>query len=259
MNLLHRLFDRFNLKTTIGDSSTRYRVALRDESNRLGTETPLSRALRQAADEEWSDDELTTFARIEVARHQVIANTCPLGAPYKPADITVGRMAERASKGPDEARLLYALTLHQEPTAPLEMGTCCGVSTAYQAHGLPMHSLLTSLELSPILVGAARMVLDLSGADQSKVDIHVGDFADTFKDALGDPAPDFAFVDGNHYFGPTMAYFGALVDVCKPGAMLVFDDINWSDEMKRAWLEIRSHERVAEYADVHTMGVVVLR
>jgi len=257
MQFLTRLKDR--LKSARPDivEPSLFRLALHTESLRL-KDTKLGSALRTVKANEWTDEDLSIFARIELARHQIMASTMPLGEPYG-VGTTVGRMAERASKGSDEARLLYLLTLIQEPMAPLEMGTCCGISTAYQAHALPLHSLLTSLELSPTLAGAARMVLDLSGVDPSKVDISIGDFADTFRDAMGDPVPDYAFVDGNHYFGPTMAYFGALVDECKPGAMLVFDDINWSDEMKRAWAEIQQHPRVAEYADVHTMGIVVLR
>jgi len=38
-----------------------------------------------------------------------------------------------------------------------------------------------------------------------------------------------------------MAHLTLLTDHIRPGGWLVFDDINFSDEMRRAWAEIRRH------------------
>lgn len=250
-----KLLDRLKgMRTTVGQPSP-FWMALRRESQQPHGPV-LSAALKMADADDWTRGQLAAFARVEDARVQVIASDTHLGEPYG-KDTTVGQMAKRASKPAHEAKLLHALVLHQRPMVALEMGTCCGVSAAYQSAAMPVGGRLISLELSPILVEAARSVLAWAGAN-GDTDLRVGDFADTFRPALT-PAPDYAFVDGKHDYDSTMSYFHALTDACTTGAMLVFDDIRWGDGgMLRAWEEILADKRIGEHVDLGTMGVVIL-
>jgi predicted O-methyltransferase YrrM len=185
--------------------------------------------------------------RIEAARRHLEASTTPLDYPHAQ---TVGAMAKLASVKPEKAALLHSAVKIWRPSKVLEMGTCCGVSGAYLiSAGAP----LLSLELSPILADAARAFwagLGLSG------EVRVGDFADTFEPAL-DPAPSVVFVDGNHLEEPTWDYFQRLTDVCPAGSLLLFDDIAWSDGMRAAWSRIKTDSRVAAFADMELVGMVV--
>ena len=70
---------------------------------------------------------------------------------------------------------------------------------------------------------------------------------------------DFAFIDGNHAFKPTLAYFEALLEVVHENSILVFDDIHWSAEMEQAWAHIRAHPRVTLSIDLFFIGVVFFR
>lgn len=188
---------------------------------------------------------------IEAARPALEQDRTPL--PYKSAQ-TVGAMAKRASVQPDKAALLFSAVKAWQPAKVLEMGTCCGVSGAYLLAALDGGRLL-SLEMSPILADAASSFwsgLGLAG------EVRVGDFAETFEAALN-PAPNVAFVDGNHQEEPTLHYFDRLADVCESGSLLVFDDLAWSDGMQSAWSMIKADGRVAAFADLETIGMVVLR
>ena len=38
--------------------------------------------------------------------------------------------------------------------------------------------------------------------------------------------------------------------------LFIFDDINWSEEMKRVWTEIKAHPQVSISMDFFTLGLV---
>ena len=213
--------------------------------------------LRQLADSDADKlaDALTNLdsldtSRIEEARARLEQDPTALPAPFKKG--TVGEMAASSSSPRHKGLLLHALVAEWAPGRVLEMGTCCGVSGAYIGSARP--GSFTSLEFSPILADTARRLwLELGVAGE----VRVGDFADTFAAAL-EPAPDLVFVDGNHAEGPTWDYFEKLAKVCPPGALLVFDDIGWSDGMRSVWTRIQDDPRARVTADVGTCGLVIL-
>jgi hypothetical protein len=49
------------------------------------------------------------------------------------------------------------------------------------------------------------------------------------------------FVDIDHRYESTVAHLALLASHVRPGGWLVFDDINYSDEMRRAWIEVQQH------------------
>lgn len=55
-----------------------------------------------------------------------------------------------------------------------------------------------------------------------------------------------AFVDAEHTFDATLGYHRALLPLLEPGAIVVYDDTEWSDEMRRAWKAIVADARVTD-------------
>ncbi len=70
---------------------------------------------------------------------------------------------------------------------------------------------------------------------------------------------DLAFVDGNHRYEPTLRYFDILMRHSGRQAMLIFDDIHWSADMERAWVQIKADPRVMMTIDLFFFGLVVIR
>lgn len=153
------------------------------------------------------------------------------------------------------ARILHSLTVEFQPQTILELGTNIGISAAYLAAA---GGSVTTMDASPHRIAVAkRLHRDLG---LQNVDYVVGLFADTLSGTLSRlPAIDFAFIDGNHQYQPTLDYFAAIADRSSPGAVLVFDDIRWSEGMKEAWAEIRVSPRFQLVADMHRFGVGILR
>ena len=60
----------------------------------------------------------------------------------------------------------------------------------------------------------------------------------------------FVLDDGDHRFEAMMRTFRLIFPKLSAHGVMVFDDIGWSEGMKRAWAEIREAEEVAYSAQV---------
>lgn len=172
---------------------------------------------------------------------------------------TVGEICRSASKPPRWAFLLFKLVRELRPDSCVELGTSLGISAAYEAAALELnqHGSLVSLEgAEPI---AARARENLAGLGLSRAQIVTGRFQDTLDTVLRDHAPvDYAFVDGHHDRDATVAYFEQFMPALAPNALLVFDDISWSNGMKEAWTKIRTDSRIGLSVDLFKVGICAL-
>lgn len=173
-------------------------------------------------------------------------------------DQTVGKAAEHSAP-PDQGRLLFHLTRALTPDIVVELGTNIGISAAYIATALEINERghLTTLEASGLRVGLARSIFADLGL--RRVDTLEGYFDDTLAQFLESVGPvDLAFIDGNHTFDATLRYFDLLRQAARPGAVLVFDDIRWSDGMRQAWAAISAAPHVRVSIDLGRTGITVL-
>lgn len=174
-------------------------------------------------------------------------------------DRTVGEVAAGCSKTPPWAFFLFSLIRSFKPSTAVELGTCVGISAAYQGAALQLNGKgkLFTLEGSPSLAALSRNNLNSLGI--SPVEVIEGRFQDTLDSVLKNHAPvDYAFIDGHHDEAATVEYFQQFLPVLSPGAVVVFDDIAWSPGMKRAWKRIASHEAVSIALDLHSIGVCLV-
>jgi predicted O-methyltransferase YrrM len=197
------------------------------------------------------------LAAIESARRRMERSDLRLRLPDG-KEVTLGSVTRGTSKRAPECAVLFGLARQFRPNRCLELGTSVGISGAYQAAALHLneHGVLISLDLREAVVEQARILWNSLGLDRAE--IVLGRFADTLPGVLADQACDYAFIDGHHQEGPTLAYFRAIADCAPRGCVLVFDDIHWSPGMERAWARIVTDPAVAEYADLGWLGIVLL-
>jgi predicted O-methyltransferase YrrM len=67
---------------------------------------------------------------------------------------------------------------------------------------------------------------------------------------------DVAFIDANHTYAGTRAYFKVLAEKVHTKSVVVVDDIHYNREMEKAWREICEDERVTSTMDLYQMGLV---
>ena len=172
------------------------------------------------------------------------------------SETDVGDVCLKASKPPVWTRLLFEIVRVYKPRACLEMGTSLGISAAYIASALKLNGrgTLVTLEGAPTLASIAARNFNKLGLDN--VEVRVGPFDDTLGPTLQECGPvEFVFVDGHHDDRATRRYFDVIRAHLASGAIIIVDDINWSDGMQNAWRYITNS--MAQAYDFRQLGVCI--
>lgn len=139
----------------------------------------------------------------------------------------------------------------------IEMGTSLGISTMYLASGAP-ESMVYTIEGCPATASVARENFLSSGIENIR--LLTGSFEDHLPELIGAGIkPGLVFIDGNHRNDPVLSYFRQVVDISGPDTLVILDDIHISEEMDRAWEEIKRNENVTITIDIFRMGLVFFR
>jgi predicted O-methyltransferase YrrM len=186
-----------------------------------------------------------------------------------------------------QCRWLFRICNLYKPLTIIELGTSLGISALYMAEGSSRQSTVYTLEGAPEIARLARRNIDWfydsfkkiglrknsldilkletyspleSQIEKNKIQIIVGKFADTLPQLFNQKVNfDLIFIDGHHLYEPTIQYFQAALKQSKDTSIFIFDDIHWSSEMERAWLEIQNNPSVSLTIDLFWCGIVFLR
>lgn len=169
----------------------------------------------------------------------------------------LGDIAASSLKPKKFGQLLFRLVNYYAPQTILELGTSLGITTSYMALAKKDAKLIT-MEGAPEIAKLAKQ--HFARLDCNNIELCEGNFDDTLKEVLQkNPVIDFAFIDGNHRYEPTMRYFEQLLPVMQDHAVLIFDDIHWSREMEQAWTDIQQHPAVTLSVDLFFIGLIFFR
>jgi len=206
------------------------------------------------------------YKKIEAERNQLLLDksSVPMadfGAGSRfgnPEKKRVTDIARHSLKSPKYARLMHRLCDFVEAKECLELGTSLGITTAYLASANKVQQVDT-LEGSPAISEMAKKLFEKLGLQQ-KISLHTGDFATTLSPLLEQlPALDFAFLDGNHRYEPTVEYCLQILPKMNANGVMILDDIHWSDEMEKAWEWVKTQETVTITVDLFFIGLVFFR
>jgi predicted O-methyltransferase YrrM len=170
----------------------------------------------------------------------------------KTGQTTKAAKAAQISVNPVFGLLLYRVVSKNKPHTIIELGTAFGVSTMYLSAANPDARVIT-VEANPQLAKIASIAFETFNYGNIKV------LNKTFEDSLPELRPlisagTLVFIDGNHAFEATMNYFSFFSEA----GILVFDDIRWSDGMKKVWRAIRRSPRCRKALNRFQMGIVYL-
>jgi predicted O-methyltransferase YrrM len=237
----------------------------------------IRRAVRQTLYRKTAPEERLRIEKIEDIRKRFAADSTPVdvtdyGAGDPDSQRSEAEMAEgqtqtttysaisMGSKPPLWAHLLFQLVREFRPNCVLELGTCIGISAAYQATAQKLNGKgrLVTLEGSQAIASLAEKNLDSLRLDNAAV--VCGKFSDSLPCVLkGHPAPDYVFIDGHHDEKATIGYYEQLLPALSPGAILIFDDISWSEGMKRAWKKISRDKNTVCSINLRMIGICLTR
>lgn len=255
------------------NKTLKYLDSLEQESNPNAKR--LAILLRQTIKEEFSKEEMQWIEKIENLRADIEKNTSKVNVIDYGAGNPQDNRSERemyngtintsrvcdiniASKRPFWAKVLFKIIREFKPQTAIELGTCLGISSAYQSSAMILNNngRLITMEGSPELVKIAES--HIKGLGISNVEIIEGRFQDNLKRILEENKPiDYVFIDGHHDEKATIDYYNLFIPYLKDGAVLVFDDISWSKGMKNAWKIIQKDKNIQLAVNFKEIGICI--
>lgn len=170
---------------------------------------------------------------------------------------TIASIAANAAKPALFGQLFYRIINKYQPRTIIELGTSLGVTTSYLSLARPDAKIFTLEGASSIAEKASN---NFKSIGLQNIELIEGNFDNTLPLLLQKiQSVDFAFIDGNHRYEPTVSYFNQLLLHIHNDSILVFDDIHWSKEMEQVWEAIKNNEKVRCTIDLFFIGIVFFR
>ncbi len=178
------------------------------------------------------------------------------GSRFEKAEKKQLRNIVRRSCSPLPKSFFLALVARQRKAqAILELGTCVGLNAVVLGMLNPKARVIT-VEGDSTLHRLARRIARI--LNQKNITFVNALFDDVLETILDNYQPDFIFVDGNHSHDATLLYFKQICDRVNRPAMVVVDDIDWSQGMRQAWKKI-SCQRITKKIGFVKFGIVALK
>ncbi|MBS1626394.1 MAG: class I SAM-dependent methyltransferase [Bacteroidetes bacterium] len=205
------------------------------------------------------------FAQIENIRKQLLKDNRTIliedfGAgskKNKTNERVVAAIAKSSLKPQKYSKLLFRIVHYYQSKTIIELGTSLGITTSYLASANENSKVIT-MEGSQAIAKIAEdnfAMLQLKNIEQV-----LGNFDATLPTVLTNiNTVDFAFIDGNHQYQPTINYFEQLLLKSHEHSIIILDDIHWSKEMENAWRYVQQHKNVTATIDLFFIGIVLFR
>lgn len=172
---------------------------------------------------------------------------------------TISQIYRNASSSEKNGKFMFRIIRTYVPKVCFELGTSLGISAAYGQFALNLNGggKYITFEGSEEIAKTAESGLKSIGLDDIK--IVVGRFQDTLPSFLKKYNNiDFVFIDGHHDGNATLNYFEMFYENLNEKAILIFDDINWSKDMRDAWKKLKNDKRIYATMDMFFWGICLI-
>ncbi|MBS4043155.1 MAG: class I SAM-dependent methyltransferase [Chitinophagaceae bacterium] len=167
----------------------------------------------------------------------------------------ISAIAKSSLKPKKYSQLLFRFVDYYQPQTIIELGTSLGITTSYLASS-NVYSVVYTFEGAPSIANIAEQ--NFESLQLKNINLNVGNFDNTLEKVLSTiNKVDFAFIDGNHRYEPTINYFNQLLSKSNEQSIFILDDIHWSEEMETAWKYVQLHEKVTATIDLFFIGIVI--
>ncbi|MBL7850676.1 MAG: class I SAM-dependent methyltransferase [Cyclobacteriaceae bacterium] len=166
---------------------------------------------------------------------------------------TIGEIARTSLTPYKWAMFFLDLLYHSNSKRVVELGTSLGLTTLYLAQ--KTDATIYTFEGSHAIANVAMTNFEWAGKKNIKV--IEGNLDQTLHRFL-EPTDkiDFVLMDANHRYVPTLEYYRLLTRRLKSSSLVVIDDIHRSEEMEKAWEEIRTDTLVYGSVDLYRCGLL---
>lgn len=205
------------------------------------------------------------FDTIESCRQQYLhdENYIKVTSPGAPSRVSndgkrkISSLARHGISKPKNSRLLYRIIQDLQPEIIIELGSSLGINTLYLSAAYPQAQVYTFEGCKETAQLAAQLYDNWPIKNIALIEGNIDDTLPELCTKLD--RIDFAYLDANHRFEPTMMYFNLLMERTSTDAVLILDDIYWSEGMYRAWKTISSKPEISLSLDLFELGIVFSR
>ena len=159
----------------------------------------------------------------------------------------IGECAQGVSSPGFCGRLLYGLIREFRPRCVVEFGSAFGIASMYIVQALKQNrsGVMKGIEYENWRADIANEALSTHWSNLANV--YPGRVEDVFPSLVGNGEEvDFCFVDAVHRYEDCVGYHNILKDHLVKGAIVVYDDINWSADMQKFWQFVISEEVITD-------------
>ncbi len=208
------------------------------------------------------EERLEEFKRIEKTRSGLLSNqsfirVADLGVRsphFNGSKRKIARVAATSLAPKKYCELYYRILKHIDAERVLELGTSFGITTLYLSANT--NASVFTFEGNNDSINIART--NFEAFERKNVELIEGNLDTTLSNFLQDPTKiDFVFIDANHKYEPTIRYFNMLSRRMSDTGIMVLDDIHLSEEMERAWIEVKNHDLVYGSIDLFKCGILL--
>jgi len=221
-----------------------------------GLPQPLQTPLEFLFARKLSHEAQQAVERVELIR-SVVAHQTRLYEVVNPHDSdpkrTAAQIAHRSSVTSEWGTFLYLCAESFRSRTILELGSCAGISGCYLASSRYCTKFIT-VEGSESLASLAKSNIDRISDRGEVVNALFDDALDQILPTLGGGV-DLVYIDGHHEYEATLHYFRRLKLHLNKGALVVFDDVHWSDGMWQAWQALKELEGFSYTIDAGRFGI----
>jgi len=167
------------------------------------------------------------------------------------------RMPDDVRTRPVVGNLFASLVQSYKPSVVVEIGTAFGVSGMYFLAGLEANRAGHLYTFEPNGTWRGLAVSCLEQVSDRFTSVH-GTFEGEVDTVLGrDPNIDMAFIDGIHASEFVISQLNLVIERCQDKAIIILDDICFSDDMQDCWRDIGQQDRfISSVAIGRRVGVV---
>jgi predicted O-methyltransferase YrrM len=171
----------------------------------------------------------------------------------KPIKRQLSAIARTSLSSKALAEFYFRIIQSMDAKRIVELGSNLGTTALYLS--TKEDAQVFTFEGSPELANVA--LTNFEFFEKKNIHLIVGNIDNTLLDFLQDPSKiHFALFDANHRAEPTLKYFNQLMRRLHERSIVVIDDIHWSEDMERAWDELRKHPLVYGSCDLFRCGIL---
>lgn len=169
----------------------------------------------------------------------------------------ISDIAKHGISSKKQSEIYFKLINYFKCECIIELGTSIGLNTLYINAAAPLARVYT-LEGSSQVAHFAKRLFTEKKIDA--INLIEGDFKNTLPDLLKQLTQfDLMYIDGDHTYESTKHYFDIALQKKHNNSIIIFDDIYWSEEMTKAWEEIKLNNEVKASIDCFYFGMVFFR